>query len=161
MNFDKRTIKKISTNRKRLEKELNIKLEIKGNSVDISGNELEIYVAEKVFQAIEKNFPVNTALLLTSEDYMLESISIKSISKRKNISQIKARIIGTKGKTLKLLSELSECHIALHNNIVSIIGTFEKIKIAESAIKNLIKGSKQANVYFYLEKHKKNIIPED
>ena len=98
---------------------------------------------------------------MTSEDYMLESISIKSISKRKNISQIKARIIGTKGKTLKLLSELSECHIALHNNIVSIIGTFEKIKIAESAIKNLIKGSKQANVYFYLEKHKKNIIPED
>ena len=74
---------------------------------------------------------------------------------------IKARIIGKKGKTLKLLCKLSECHITLHNNTVSIICKSEKIKETITAIKNLIKGSKQGNVYSFLERQRKKHEPED
>lgn len=150
--FNRKTIKKILANKKKIEKKLSVKIEIKGNKVEISGNELDIYAAEKVFEALERNFPTETALLLTEEDYMLENLLIKSITKKKNLSTIRARIIGTKGKTLKLISELSDCYLTLNENTVSIIGQAEKIKECINAVKSLILGSKQANVYSYLER---------
>ena len=86
---------------------------------------------------------------------MLEDIYIKSITKRRNLKLVKARIIGKDGMTLRLLSELSDCEVVLHENIVSIIGKADKIKIAINAITSLIQGSKQSNVYSYLEKARK------
>ncbi len=160
MFLEKETIKKISRNKRKLEDKLKVKIEIKGNEVECKGSELDVYISEKVFEALDKSFSINTALLLTEEDYVLEEIPIKSVSK-KNLSQIKSRIIGKKGKTLKVLSELSECHITLHNNAVNIIGEAERIKDTVTAIKSLIKGSKQTHIYAYLEKSKTKPQIED
>ena len=159
--FSKDAIKKILRNKKLLESRLKVRIEIKGLSINLDGEEIDIYVAEKVLEAIERNFPVNTALLLIDENYVLEDIPIKDVTKKKNLEQIRARIIGTKGKTLKTISELSECYITLHENTVSIIGPAEKIKDAINAIESLIRGSKQSNVYKYLEKQRAKFLPED
>ena len=158
--YSKATISKIKRNKRLLEKKLKVRLNIKGNNVDLQGDEIDIFVAEKVLQAVERTFPLNTALLLIEQDYVLESLNIKDITKKKP-DIVKARIIGTKGKTLKLLSELSECNIVLHDNIVSILGPAEKIKEAITALTNLIRGSKQSNVYKYLQKQKKKPLPSD
>ena len=155
------TIKKILKNKKKLETGLNVMLEIKRGQVSIEGKEPELYIAEQVLEAINKNFDINVALLLTNEEYVLEDIHIKDVTKKKNLEQVRARIIGTKGKTLKTLSELTECYITLHENTVSIIGPAEKIKEAVIAIENLIRGSKQSNVYKYLERQKTKPVPED
>jgi len=160
MNFKKETIRKISQNKGKLEKKLKVKIQIKGQNISLSGNEFDTYIAEKVFGAVERTFPIPTALLLTNEDYMLEDIPIKDITK-KDVTTVKARIIGTKGKTLRTMQELSECNIVLHNNTVSILGPAEKIKDAENAVKSLIRGSKQSNVYKYLERQKKKLEIED
>ena len=160
MFFKKETINKILKNKEKLEKKLKVKLEIKNSEVEISGEQIDIFEAEIVLSAIERSFPINAALLLLDENYMLEDIPIKKIT-RKNPKLVKSRIIGTKGKTLKLLSELSNCYIALHNNTVSIIGLNDKVKEAASAIRSLILGSKQSNVYKYLEKSREKVFPED
>jgi KH domain-containing protein len=152
--FSSETIRKISKNKKLLEKKLKVKIEINDSEVNLKGKEIDVYVGEKVLEAIARNFSINTALLLLSEDYVLEDIPIRTVTKKKNLENIKARIIGTKGKTLKVLSELSNCNITLHNNTVSIIGRGEDVKEATVAIKRLILGSKQSNVYSYLERNR-------
>ena len=154
MKFSSDTIKKIKRNKKLLDKKLNVQIEVKVEDIEFEGKTEDIFFAEKVLQALDKNFPVKVALLLLDENYVLEDISIKSIRER-NIKQTKARIIGTKGKTLKILSEISNCFITLHDNTVSIIGQAEDMKETVTAIERLIKGSKQTNVYNFLDKHKK------
>ena len=77
MEYSKQTIKKIIANKKKLENKLKVKINIKQDNIELSGEQLNIYVAEQVLEAINKNFSVNSALLLTNEDYILEDINIK------------------------------------------------------------------------------------
>ncbi len=147
--------RKIMQNKGLLERTLCISMGLKGDSIIISGDELNEYLALMVFDAIELGFSVNEALLLTKEDYVFEKINIKDVSRRKDLSQVRARVIGTFGKTLKTMRGLSNCEIVLHDNIAGVIGKAEDIELALNALKSLIKGSKQSNVYSYLEKSRK------
>jgi len=160
MFFRTEIIKKILRNRKKLETKLKVKIQAKESRIELEGDELNTYIAEKVFDALDSNFSLNIALLLAEEEYLLEDIPIKRLT-NKNLKTVRARIIGTKGKTLKLLSELSDCYLTLHDNTISIIGSAEKIKETENALKSLILGSKQSNVFKYLEKHRKKPIIND
>ena len=121
----------------------------------ISGEELNEYIFLRVFEAIEMGFSISDALLLSNEHYIFEKINIKDVSRRKDLSQVRARVIGTFGKTLKTMCGLSNCEIVLHDNLVGVIGKADDIEFALTAMKSLIRGSKQANVYSYLEKSKK------
>ena len=146
-------IPRIIKNRQRLEKKLGIKITNKGKEVTIEGTPEDEYIAEKVIDALEFGFPFSVALLIKSHDYIFEAINIKNHTKRKDLSQIRARIIGKKGKTLKTLNELTKCFFEIKDNWVGIVGDPEYIQNAQNAIISLIKGSKQANVYSFLEKH--------
>lgn len=157
--IDRVIIKKILRSRDKLERKLKVKLEEKNNSLVVYGEEPELYIAIKVLEAINKKFPLEIALLLIDEDYTIEEIPIKNETNKKNLERIRGRIIGAGGRTLGVISDLSECHLSLYENTVCIIGPFEKIKIAENAVKSLIHGSKTANVYSYLEQARSRVVP--
>lgn len=159
--FEKVTIMKILRAKKRLESKLNVKLKAGKETIEIKGEEIDIYTTKKVLDAIDRTFPVSIALLLAEPDFVMEDVPIKNFTPKKNLFVIRARIIGKEGRTLELLSELSSCYIVLHKNIVSVIGTFEKIKDTMNSIRSLIQGSKQANVYSYLEKARTKYKPEN
>ena len=144
---------KVAKNKKRLERLLNVKIIIKGEEISVEGIAENEYIAEKVISAINFGFPVSVALLIKEEDFLFEILDIKKYTHRKDFKTIRARIIGKGGKTLKTLNNLTECFFELKDNDVGIIGSPELIKNAQDAIIFLIQGSKQANVYSYLEKH--------
>ena len=163
-------ISKISKNKKKLERLLNVKITIKGErfhgsedsdmqvksgvrEISVEGIPEDEYIAEKVLDAINFGFPVPIALLIKEEDFLFEILDIKEYTHRKDLKTIRARIIGKGGKTLKILNTLTECNFEIKNNNVGIIGSPEKIKNAQDAVILIIQGSKQANVYSYLEKH--------
>lgn len=148
-------IKQVMMNKDFLEKELNVNIENKGKNVLFEGKAENEFVAMEVFKAFNLNFSVERALLLKKENYILQTVNIKDLTKRKEIHEIKARIIGTQGKTLKTLNNLTDCNISLNENQVGIIGETESIDDAIIAVKSLIQGSKQSNVYARLEKEKK------
>ncbi|MCX6749859.1 MAG: KH domain-containing protein [Candidatus Pacearchaeota archaeon] len=137
-----------------LEKELNVTLEINGNEISISGKPEEEYIAERVIEALDFGFPFSAALEIKKEDILFEILNIKECTPKKNFERVRGRVIGKEGKALKTISSLSDCHIELSGNKVGIIGNCENIRNAEEACKLLIKGSKHANVYAYLEKHR-------
>ena len=142
----------IKFNRK-LEKALDVKVMVKNNEVTIDGNPEDEYIAEKVIDAISFGFPLEVALLVKKEDFLFEILSIKDHTHRKDLGVIRARIIGRKGRTLGTLNNLTECHFEIKNNEIGIIGSPEYIENAQKAVISIIQGSKQANVYGYLEKH--------
>lgn len=145
--------KKIVKNKRLLEKELNVKLFFKAKEILIGGEAEEEYIAEKVIEAVAFGFPIEVALSIKKDENMFEIIKIKDYTHRKDLETIRARIIGKQGRTLRTLNQLTDCNFEIKNNLVGIIGMPEYIKNSQDAIISLIKGSKQANVYNYLEKH--------
>lgn len=146
-------IPRIAKNRKRLEESLGVKVENKGKEVLITGGAEEEFAAMKVIEALDFGFPFSTAMMIKEEDFMFEIVNIKNHTKRKDLERVRARIIGREGKVLRTLTSLTKCFFELKDNQVGIIGDPEYIKNAEEAIVLIIKGSKHANVYSYLEKH--------
>lgn len=144
--------KRIALMEKELEKKLEVKISRKGREITIEGSPEKEYFAEKVIQAIDFGFELNDALMLTDEEYLFEVINIKDHTKKDDLERVRGRIIGTQRKTLDTLTSLTDCEFQLKDNKVAIIGPFERVESAQEAIINLIKGTKQANVYARLEK---------
>ena len=143
----------ILKSKKELEANLKIKISNKGKIIELSGNAEQEYIAEKVILAINFSFPIEEALLLKDEEVIFEIINIKDIARSKNFERIRGRVIGAQGKTLKTLSTLTDCYLKVKDNQVGIIGYAEAVERCIQALNSLIKGSKWANVYSYLEKH--------
>ena len=143
----------ITKNRKKLEKYLGVKIKNMGKEIIIEGDAEDEFIAEKVIDALEFGFPFSAAISIKEQDYMFEIINIKDHTKRKDLEAVRARIIGSEGKTLKTLGILTKCYLGLKGNQFGIIGEPEYIRTAQEAVFSLIRGSKQANVYSYLEKH--------
>ena len=153
-----KSARKVLQNKDELEKKLKVKILVKGQNTSISSlsnNEIDEYFAERVLLALDYPFLVEDALLLLNEDYLFEIIHIKDYTKRHDLKVINGRIIGSEGKTLRVLQDLSNSLIAVKDNSVAIIAHSEDFENARQAVISLIKGSKQANVYARLEKSHK------
>jgi KH domain-containing protein len=148
-------IRRVLKNKDKLEKELEIKITNKGKNVFVDGEADKEYLAIEVLEAINLDFSVDQALVLKQENMLLQKLNIKDITKRQDLERVRARIIGTHGKTLKTLTNLTDCLISLEDNQVGIIGHAEDIEEAVQALTSLIQGSKQGNVYARVEREKK------
>ncbi len=150
--FYLKKINEVKKQKETLEKELNVKISITGKKIAVSGKALDEYEASIIFDAINIGFSIRTALLLKDPDFSFREILIKDFTRRKNMEVIKGRLIGKHGRTKKTIEKISDCAIMIKDNSVGIIGHSENIEYAITAITNIIRGSKQSNVYSYLEK---------
>jgi ribosomal RNA assembly protein len=148
-------IKELILNKEKIEKKLNLKIEIKGKLVFINGKGEDEYIGIKIMEAINLGFSCNKALKLLDENYILQSFNIKDLTRRKDYDHIKGRLIGVNGKVLANLRHLTDCEISVRNRSIGIIGDVESINEAIIAIKSLVQGTKHGNVYARLEKEKK------
>ncbi len=135
-----------------IERELGIKIKIEGRKVTIEGPSLNEYTADLVIQAIQFGFSAKTALLLKHDNISFRTLNIKDYTRRKNLREVLGRLIGTRGQTKKTIEDISRCKMMIKEKEVAVIGDSEQIEYAVTAISNLVKGSKQSNVYKYLEK---------
>jgi ribosomal RNA assembly protein len=135
--------------RGKLRKSLNVKLDFQDNSVIIEGEGIELYQAKSIVRAIGRGFSPENAFRLLKEDEMLETIELNQFNdSRLNI--IKSRLIGTNGKTWKMIEKCSGCSLSVYGKTASIIGTYEQLNIARDAIQMIIRGSKHSKVYNFL-----------
>ncbi len=146
--------KVLAKERKKLEKRLQVKLILEKEDVIVSGEAFPEYIGSKVLHAIDLGFDTESALLLSSEDYMLELINLKSYVRPSRIRQVKGRVIGEKGKAKKVISELAECDMVVKDNTVALLGKTENVALASKAVRLLIGGSPHASVYTFLENNK-------
>jgi len=151
---------RVTKNKKKIEKELEISISSSGNEICIEGKPEKEYIAEKIIEAISIGFSLSEAFQLKDEDFMFEMINIKDHTTKKNLERIKGRIIGKDGRAKNTLSQLTKCNFEVKDNIVGIIGPAECIENAQNAIISLINGSKHANVYGYLERNQPKLEPD-
>ncbi|VVB79122.1 Uncharacterised protein [uncultured archaeon] len=140
-----------------LTKKLNVGIIVNKNFAYLDGKEVNEFLAEKVIQAVDFGFDAEDACLLRNENFSLEFINIKDHTHRKNLAEIRARVIGTEGKAKKTIELLTGSVIVIHGNIVGVIADSEHVSQTIQGILSLIQGSKHANVFSYLERQNANL----
>ncbi len=142
----------IRRNLKELEEKLKVSITIAGKKVTISGEPFDEYEAMNILDAIASGFSAKKALLILDEDNIFRKIHIKDFTRRKDLKEVRGRIIGREGKTKHTLENIADCVIAIQDSTISVIGTAESIDNITTAIKNIIRGTKNANAYNFLER---------
>jgi ribosomal RNA assembly protein len=144
-----------------IEDKLGVKLEIDTEgSITITLTEKApdpsvLLKAKDVVTAIGRGFtPQTTFRLIRNEDDIYDMIDLRLIFGRSesDIKRIKGRIIGTEGKTRKLIEELTEADVVVYGHTVGIIGSFEEADAARNAVQMIIDGCEHHTVYNYLQK---------
>ena len=143
---------RILRNKRKLEKILNIKITNRGREIKIEASPEEEYVAEKVIDALNFGFKFSEAISIKEEDRIFEIINIKEHTTKKDLSKVRARIIGKDGRCLKTLRKLTNCYLEIRENQVGVIGNVENIENITAAIASIARGSKHSNIYCHLEK---------
>ena len=145
-------IGKIRKAKEMLEKKLNIKINITGKKIEFSGGAIEEYEAEKILRAIDFGFTIPKAMLIKEQELEFDIIHIKNYSRKQDLRPVRARIIGREGRTRKTLENISGSYLKINDGEVGAIGNIESIENVKTAITKLIRRTKQANTYRYLEK---------
>ena len=146
--------------KKSLQSNLNVKLLIDSLTglVTISGEDnLKVYEAKNVIQAIARGFNPDIAVTLLDEDNIFESIDISEYSNnsRNKLLRLKSRAIGREGKAREIIEKLTDTNIRIYGKTISIIGNVSNVPIARKGIEHLLRGSNHANVYYWIEQQEK------
>jgi ribosomal RNA assembly protein len=110
--------------------------------------------AAEIVKAIGRGFSPEHAFALLRDDFYFNLMNITEYVGKKptHVRRIRARLIGTEGKTRRLIEELSECYITVYGNTVGIIGDDWGSDVARRAIDMVLSGSEHRSVYGFLEK---------
>jgi ribosomal RNA assembly protein len=133
-------------------------IDSKEGDVFITGSEpLALFTVREIVQAIGRGFNPRIALQLLKGDYIFDQINLGDGKRNdKFLERIKGRIIGSDGKSRRLIEELAEADICVYGKTVGIIGRPESVITARKAIELLIKGSQHRNVYKWLESRRRD-----
>ena len=87
--------------------------------------------------------------MLRLDDLYIDSFDIKDVRTLhgEHLSRAIGRIAGASGKTRFTIENATKTRIVLADTAVHILGTYESIRLAKSAIVRLILGSQPAKVY--------------
>lgn len=108
--------------------------------------------------AIGRGFSEERALRLLDDDTYLAVLDIKDFAHSRNrIEQIRARIIGTRGKTRRIVEELTSVDVSVYGHTVALIGEAFHLAIARDATEMLLSGSEHKTVYRFLERKREAI----
>ncbi|MDD1767241.1 MAG: KH domain-containing protein [Methanomassiliicoccales archaeon] len=107
-----------------------------------------------IVKAIGRGFSPHRAFRLFDDDEYLDTIDIRDYvgKKTNNVVRMRARIIGSNGKTRRIIEELTGASISIYGSTVSIVANDLQLPIARTAIDMLLRGSEHATVYRYLER---------
>lgn len=150
--------------KKRIEEATGVKIFVdsEAGEVTIGSGQLnppEVMKVKDVVTAIGRGFSETRAMRLLEEDVYLKVINIRDYSgkSKKRLREIKGRLIGSQGKTRRLVEELTGADVSVYGNTVSIIGDPVQLDVAGRAVKMVLEGSEHSTVYRFLERKRAEI----
>lgn len=140
-----------------IEEETNSKISIdsKEGDIRITGDDsLGLFSAREIIKAIGRGFSPEIALQILKSDYAFELLSLSDYVGKsdKTAHRLKARVIGSEGKTRKYIEKTTETNLSVYGKTIGIIGEAEKVMIARRAIESILAGATHSSVYRWLEK---------
>ncbi|MEM3369635.1 MAG: KH domain-containing protein, partial [Candidatus Micrarchaeia archaeon] len=153
-------IKVLISNAKFIEEKGEVELSVsneEGISIK-SSDPIAEWKAINVVKAVGRGFNPMIAINLFSDDYVLHIINLKDIfDKEKQRIRVRARLIGTKGKTRATIEEISGAFVCIYGNTISFIGKPEEVAMAVEAANMIINGVSHGAVYMFLQKERKRL----
>jgi ribosomal RNA assembly protein len=112
------------------------------------------FSATRVIEAIGRGFSPQKARRLLDEGMALEVIDLRDYAGRSvnSLERIRGRVIGLKGKSRRVIEELTGCHLSVYGRTVAIIGEAGEVQNASQAVRSLATGSQHKTVYNTLQK---------
>jgi ribosomal RNA assembly protein len=112
------------------------------------------FMAVRVIEAIGRGFSPQRAKRLLDEGVAFEVIDLRDFAGRSSnsLERIRGRVIGLKGKSRRVIEELTQCHLSVYGRTVAIIGDATEVQLASDAVKKLASGSQHRTVYNELQK---------
>jgi len=106
-----------------------------------------------VIKAIGRGFNPDRAMRLFEDDEYFEAIDLKDVAgdKPNQLGRVRGRLIGTAGKTRRIIEDLTGCYMSVYGNTVALIGNSVSLPVAKHAVELILGGSEHATVYHYLE----------
>ncbi len=152
----KRILKK---DKRIIEESTNTKIII-NDDIEIEGKSFDVFQAKQILKAYGRGFDANDSIMLLDDNCGLEIIELTEFTKSKNrLMVLKGRIIGTKGKTKKIIEEHTDTKLSVFGKTISILGKWDKIDVSKQAVMMIINGSSHKTLYKWLEKqHSKGEI---
>ena len=92
------------------------------------------------------------ALLLLNGEFVLEFIEVKEHTRRKNLKDVRSRIIGREGKARRTIEKLTGAAVVISGNDIGVIVDADHLSATVQGIESLISGSKHGNVFGFLER---------
>ena len=153
-----------------IEEQMQVKLEIDsedgGVTIILSEKATDpslLLRAKDVVTAIGRGFAPEIAFrLIRNEEEVFDLVDLRLTFGRSDsdIQRIKGRIIGSEGKTRRLIEELTEANVAVYGHTIGIIGTFEEADAARNAVQMIIEGCEHKTVYRYLQRKRTEMKKE-
>jgi ribosomal RNA assembly protein len=142
-----------------LESELGVQLRVDSREGLVtvkseSTDSTDPFTALRVIEAIGRGFSPQHAKRLLEEGTSFEVIDLRDYAGRSSSSleRIRGRVIGLKGKSRRVIEELTRCHLSVYGRTVAIIGDASEAQLAAEAVKMLASGSQHRTVYNTLQK---------
>lgn len=151
-NVQVANMKKIKMAVPKIENKVKVKIGFAKYGVNVRGNELNEFLVEKIIRAVDFGFDIDDALLLVDERFGLEFIDVKDHTRRKNLRDVRSRIIGTEGRAKRTIEKLTGAAIVIQENTLGVIVDADHLSATVQGIEGLISGSKHGNVFSYLER---------
>lgn len=106
-----------------------------------------------VIKAVGRGFNPEKAMRLFEDDEYFENIDLKEVvgDRSNQLERIRGRLIGTDGRTRRIIEDLTGCYMSIYGNTVSLIGDSMSLPVAKHAIELILNGSEHSTVYSYLE----------
>lgn len=146
-------IKEFQANKRLIEQKLGIVCTLQGRKVTYDAPAFKEYEAGLVLDALVFGFSAKKALMLLEPDMSFKTVHLKDHTRRKDMEEVRARIIGKEGKTKRAIENITNCDLIITDeNEVGILGQITDVEHAVVGIANLAKGTKEGNVYAYLER---------
>jgi ribosomal RNA assembly protein len=147
--------------KKFLEEEMGVKLEVDSREGVVtvkseSALKADPFTATRVIEAIGRGFSPKNARRLLDEGTSFEVIDLRDFAGRSvnSLERIRGRVIGLKGKSRRVIEELTGCHLSVYGRTVAIIGEAGEVQNASQAVRSLATGSQHKTVYNTLQKER-------
>ncbi len=152
-----KNIRKIKKAGPLIESRVKINISYGKDYVVIKGSVEKEFLVEEILYAIDFGFLAEDAFLLLKEGFLLKFIDIRSNTSRNNLRDVRARIIGKKGRVKQAIEKLTGAMIVIKENTIGIIVDDLHLDTTVQAIKTLIHGTKHGTVFSYLERKNRTL----
>jgi len=148
-----------------IEARSNVKIHIDSESGEVTLYEEHAFdpvVALKVrdvVKALGRGFSPEYAFRLFQDDMYLDVIDITDYvgKDQKDLERVRARLIGTHGKTRRTIEENTGANMAIFGKTVSLLGEINEVQTGHEAVRMILDGAPHSAVYKFLEKRRKEL----